>query len=112
MNVHRTAVENAAAYDRRRGGKTMPADVRPVAGKPRVRGRRRIDRTPPRPKPKTGGLSQIILDGELFSTAFCRQVFDAYREGRSKHELAVTYGLGGSIIHAIITKGNQGTLTL
>lgn len=38
MRVNRTAIENAAAFDRKYGGRTMPDDVIPVWG-PRKRKR-------------------------------------------------------------------------
>ena len=51
MRVNRTAVENAEEFDRRKGGRTMPADVVPVfyrfkRKKPKAQGRKVLrDRT-------------------------------------------------------------------
>jgi hypothetical protein len=105
--VHRTAIENAAAYDKMKGGRIMPNDV--VAAQTSFRtsisDSWHAQIRPPEFAPVQPETFFVKIGTKRYGLNLCRTVYDASRKGVPMEAIAETYNLPSSVVHSIIQKG-------
>ncbi len=118
MKTHAAAVLNAAEYDRRKGGQTMPADTKAVWPKREPHWKaynpKYIKERPPvmNDAEKHQG-RQVIIAGQEYGFNLCREIWFQHRDrGKEVYVLAKEYDLPKMVIHSILQKGIHGKLTI
>lgn len=108
--VHSAALDNAAAFDQRRGGRTMPKDARRITPSWGKKPTKRDAPPAPDNQPGMDDTYKVRIGDQKFGLAFCKRVYKAHLDGIPLGCIADTFDISKGVVNSIIMKGQYGKL--